>query len=651
MIALHQIHEALKGQSDDARYTAWAQLYQSSESEAFEECERIVGGTDPILKILFCRFLSHQPEEKAISFLVRMFEDRNSVVFEATRKAFTMNRFDKKLSHLVPLVSSKVRPASFYAIKQVAMGGHIQALSPILELIPGADPELLKVILGALRYLPDRRLLWNLEDFFSHRDEEIRSLTVLVYGAMAEENIRKAKSKLKMALYDTAPGIRQLSIWCLGRKYGHENLQDFMHFAKNDPDPKVRLEALSALSSFHKTWVVEFIIYQIVEEKDWRVLLKAWSVLLGFNGRVLLRGLKRALSSKNEAVQHRAVLYLAEYKRGHRGFYVYLTRQLIKAKKDRTKIVYLEALGIFGHLQAIPLLKKYLSENFLLAYTAMASILLILGHHRSIEMLPFLENPLLKPVLKQMVLRKIIKIELGRVYPEQVTTAVMGFLSDTTVNIRYLAAQVLVMTGQEQIVRPLFLMLLQETDASALKYLKESLLELVKKNPQMFLRLVASYRTDSKAVGFMIEVLDQTTWQGNQFLELIPLLFEAPLHLLDSSHAEKGMALVIKQMMAGSFGLLDLLTVVGELENRELFIDGLVRSLRQQPFEGGPLPMPLLETWFAEENGNMNRLLIELMGLSRYRGAIPLLVHFLCESRGKPYQPTIVGALRNLASC
>ena len=132
MIDIKEIRSHIKNGTEESRFTAWLTLYSSDEPEVNEEIKGILNGTDPILKILLARFLSHLNTEKAIHDLINLLEDENYVVHQAACKAFERNFFEQKNQKLFPLIYSRYGYVKEYAIETLAFSGYSLLVAPLL---------------------------------------------------------------------------------------------------------------------------------------------------------------------------------------------------------------------------------------------------------------------------------------------------------------------------------------------------------------------------------------------------------------------------------------------------------------------------------------------------------------------------------------
>ncbi|MDO8313480.1 MAG: hypothetical protein Q7T25_16235 [Sideroxyarcus sp.] len=204
MIDIAKLRRDIEGVGEDARFLAFMELYSSKDMEAQSEIDRIIQLRDPLVKLMFLRFLGRVAEERAVRYICWMMEDDNTVVVDAARRSFERNRFEKKLDALQYLLSSSHRGALLYAMDQLSQAGQIKILDRLLQMISDAtaDDQLLDAILMAMRYMPGRRGVETLLAFAADPRPHMRFRVVLACVSYCQAGIHRMHSCLVNFLKD-----------------------------------------------------------------------------------------------------------------------------------------------------------------------------------------------------------------------------------------------------------------------------------------------------------------------------------------------------------------------------------------------------------------------------------------------------------------
>ncbi|MBF0106807.1 MAG: hypothetical protein HQM16_15960, partial [Deltaproteobacteria bacterium] len=218
MINLQSIRQKIEGESEDARFIAWMELYGSDEKPAEAEINRIINGNDPILKILFCRFLSSAPEDRAADFLVRLLNDQNETVIENAIKAFDKNKLNNKTRKIIPILSAPTLKAQYFAIDRLTSAGVLLATEHLLRKMADAPETMLKAILSGFRFLNDKRVLYDVLPLTNDTREAIRFHALLATAALYESGQRQLHKFIISHLDDPSVEIRRLIVWTLRKK-------------------------------------------------------------------------------------------------------------------------------------------------------------------------------------------------------------------------------------------------------------------------------------------------------------------------------------------------------------------------------------------------------------------------------------------------
>jgi HEAT repeat protein len=642
-----RIQKDIAGASEDARFMAFLTLYESNDPDAKSEIVRIMTVSDPVQKLMLLRFLGHVTDARAIDYICQMLEDENHVVVDAAERAFDRNQYDKRLKILTPLIASSHRRAQLVAIDHVAHFGWAEALPLLISQLDNPDEELALALLSALRFLPSRSALMPIMKFMNHPNEQIRFRAVMALGVIYELFDLRLRGTLVQCLEDKSPQVRQAAVWSLRRKPQRRIVPMLMRMSAQDVDPMVRQEALLGLQSFPTISVIHHLLALHMSESNRMVALRCESVVLGMEHGPLLKSLSRIISRETGPVRDKAILLAAEFRRDSDEYYQSMVNELQNARADRDRVVYLEALGALGNPKASQVLLPYLRQSMVVAYVAMASLLKL--NDESLPFLDYLEDPQGSLLLKQMILRYLIRREqLVATHRGRLERCLLGFLESDNINMRYLAAQVLVGISGRAAQDAMLKTMRIETDPTSLRLLRNSLIDFFTKDPAGYVSFLHDKRHDADTFDTLCSIMGQLIWNGVDIVAQLPRLFS--YELLETGDVYIGCCSgwLSDQVIAGRVRLDD---VIRALEHT-IVIDVVLQKIVVQVGKVSGLRLDVSPTllWRRLEEGNdiERGAVIELMGMSYHRDSVPVLVSVVCSSQMSKFHTQAARALARI---
>ncbi|PIR21608.1 MAG: hypothetical protein COV45_02380 [Deltaproteobacteria bacterium CG11_big_fil_rev_8_21_14_0_20_47_16] len=644
---LQQIRRDIEGELEDARFLAFMSLYTSSEPGVQEEVDRIVNQNDPILKLMFLRFLSHVPERKAVGYICRLMENDNVVVSEAARHAFEQNRYEARLDILMPLIFSKIFYAQRFAIEFVGREGRMDAVEPLVTMAENANEALLLVILTTLRFLPSVSSIPITLHYINDQREEVRFRATLLCGELMDVEMKQLRSSLLSLLQDPSSRVRRAALWGLRRHPEKSDVEILIVIATKDSDPMVRQEAILGLAEFPNDRVIQMLLNILVTEKDRWVSLKCESVLLGMPSRYLIKGLNDVLAHAKGDVRNKAILLAADYQRGSPEYLKFLLKGLVNVASDKERIPYLEALGIFGSPDAVPILLMYVYGSPIVAYVAMTSLLKV--HPSPDTYLTYLEKPNTSSLIKQIVLRYLARKPLvDRTYRDRLVKCLMGFLRGDNINMRYLAAQVLINVTGEEAQEALLDTIEHETDPASLHLLRTSLTEFFTKDPQGFVDLLSRRRDSEFVFGEMGLLLQDVIWSSNDILAQLPSLLSPDFVKGNEVYLQNCVVWLADQILQGRVSLENVLKTIRGIPGVESVVVRLSKILVAHPDVRLTISADTCQRWLKTGDDASCAAIIDLMGIAHDVSSIPVLVSVVCNDALQPFRQNAVEALGRL---
>lgn len=636
MITFEEIRERILGPGEDARFLAWVEIYTSQDPHAPAELEKVFGGTDPLIKISFARFLSRYPQARAIQYLVRLLEDKNRVVHEAAKKAFERNGFEDRFRFLLPLVASPRRPAQYYAIEKLSQALIVDACPRFAKMLAGSDEKLLIHLLKALRYFSDERIYPYIQPYLKDEREEVRFRAVLCLGSLYEGGMRQVRRPYLDRLKDNAPAVRRAVLWGLNRKPDRRDVPLLAAISREDPDPLVRQEALRELLFFPSYKVIRYLLSLLGTEQEALVRLKIEGILYSFPERVFTKNLWKILKREKGAVQAKATLLLAEQKTGSTPLADRLIRKLERSQDPKERLLVIEALGVAAAPAAIPTLEKQLRADPLTGYAAIQALLKIWSRFpQAVHVARYLGDEQLTPLFRQTVLKELLKQPQKVQAGSALTTVLLKLLEDDNLNIRYLSAQVLAPHTDEEILGKMAEEILTEEDPAFQKFLRENLQAQLSQHPKWIGDLVAKYQKDPKAVLLFFNVIREAPIFGERLILLLRSLMEPPLQLHQGEPKELFRDLVGAFLVQHKLELKPFCEAIETIPGRDEILYLLAKALSKAPDLAQGVPIDLLKSWYEGETEQGKEAIVDLLSLGGEAGGLRFLTTLVCTEQEK----------------
>lgn len=501
---------------EDARYEAWVSLYrlQDNEQAAFESALKV---SPPVVRLLFARFLSQRNDDRALSLLRDLLFDHDALVVDAAKKAFDRNPDPRKWPRLLPVLEAPAAEARYYAMEKLAQGGVAQAITPLVAHLATAPDDEAVRILSALKYLPEKSLAVEIKPYLEHGAEAVRFGAVLVAASLYEHGISGSRDFLLQRLMrDDSPRVRQTAVWALRSRRYWRNADVFLKHSVSDPEALVRQECLLGLASFPSRRVVKHLLKILVTEKHRVVVLKGEAVLLSLPRGKLVRALKTIYRSGDRDLSIKAMLIFAEFEESSRPFFRYLMKGLTRARDERERLPFIEAIGILGRRDAIPMLESFLKVSPLTAYAAMNAILRIWGASSEFPLLRYFGDQELSPLIRQMAIKHFVKSGVAVVSDPKLLGLLVETLKSPHLNLRFLSALALARLPGKLAGVDLLNAFLAESDPSARRMLREGLVRMISEDASLVVVFASGGAAHLEAVAaFLVDAhLERVTFQS-----------------------------------------------------------------------------------------------------------------------------------------
>ncbi|MBI2501419.1 MAG: HEAT repeat domain-containing protein [Deltaproteobacteria bacterium] len=425
---------------------------------------------------------------------------------------------------------------------------------------------------------------------------------MLVLGALYELGMEPSRKYLTQSLTDPSPRVRRVILWCLKKDFSRKNLRSFLHFSAEDPDPLVRQEALLGLRHFNSRNVVGHLLAVLVREKERLVKLQCEGVLLGMPEKELVRSLRRLLGKQDEKLRAKALLLLAEFQPDSEELYRLVTERLQRSPHDRGKLPFIEALGLFNLAKVIPHLEKELKGSGPLAYAAMTSLVRLWDKGIKVDLLRYLSDLQISPLLKQIILRSFVRKGASFLASQDLLKILTQFLKD-------------------------------ENNQASLKFMKEGIFQTLWRDPRQLVDAIARYRTHPEVIALFFSALKERPVSGDQFLSLLKSLALPPVGLFSSEYRHLGNDLIRFYLSHKKITLTSLLECLSDLSERWESLSSLTAFLEKEPDLRVALSADLVRQWLSDPEEDHQRTIVSLLGFSEGYEATQPLVEIVCDDQ------------------
>ncbi len=630
--SIEEVRKDIDGTNEEHRFSAWLTLYSASEPEAIAEVEEIITGNDPIKKILFSRFLGNIHEEKADYYLSLLLCDDNIDVFKEARKAFDKNPNPNKLDLLYPLIEHPKRHVQFFAIESLSTHHKYNILDRLIPLLREADDELKVVILRAFEKMPSPTVIQYTWRLLNSSNEEIRFRALLVFYALSEINALPTQKIFLDMLNDLSPRVRQTALWSIRNNPPKSYLKFIYDLLHKDSDPIIRKLCVRLLSHYKTVKTVDHLFKVAVNEKTIIVRLKAESTLSSMPYSLLRKSFSKYLNHKDEKIRHKAILLLAAQRKRDLEHFNYMLSNIPKNLDIKDSVIFIEALGIIGHINGIPILEKYLYDNSpLLSYTAATALTKIYDIDNVPNVINILKNDKINNQIKQAIFIFLKRKSNPDYYSEGLIATILPYLHHENQIIRYISAECFFNVSNEEIIPQLFKALIAENHHSNKEILEDVIISILRNHPGSYGQYFQDNTSNKESIHNLLYILKKDILdQESRSVELFQLLSQ-PNNLLETPYKENAVNLVFSLISKYRLTFSDLFQNISDQPSIESLIISLSEKLKQQPDTEIHFPIKTIEQWFESENKNFIESLIYMLSLSKQKEVVQLLSRKLCQ--------------------
>lgn len=630
------LKERILQSSDDEQFELWNEIFQdgtSGTSHAESDIMNIVNSDEIALQISLCRFLALKEHLTAVELLCRLMLSDNRIVEERAIKSFLKNKHPEKNHTLAGLIlPTTPKSCLLFAIETTCASGVTESLIPLLDLLSSTSTpmDVIEKILQGLRHIPDRRIWVSIQSFLHHEHEPYRFFALGVLGAMYERGFSRARPHLIHSCNDKSSRIRQASIWILRRSPKWRDERLLWTVIHSDRDAQVRQEAILGLVNFpsHRNIVRLVELFKVDPEPI--VHLKVQALLLALPPKAVIRSLINILDSNAVDLKPIALKLFAYFEHDTTQALRYLQKLFKKSNSDKDRIHIIETIGSLKSSEAYVWLEQFLHSTPLVSYTAMSAMVRIWGNNSHFPILKYLRDESLAEPVRQIALKHFVKTSHRQDYHIDIIHFFVKLLDSNQLNVRYLASTGLAKSNDKRIFMPFVLSLLNETDLTAIRLLKHSIIQMIKEHPLETIPLLAQVSNIQYAQETLLQLLVDAHYSREQILEIWQPLLDvfSGESIIASMH--KLCLLVLPLIKNHSLNLDSLLDAIQSESIRHLFISSILAHLRTD-FKIRIHPPTRYYENKLRNLQTIHDFEIELLRYTIGTEALPILTRILCE--------------------
>ena len=522
------LESRLKSQDESVRYQIFLDLYHSEAAPGSFRIEDLLAMDDPIVKLIFMRYLEEIPDRKAAEWLLALRADSNPVVRQNALRCFTKNQYGKKYVLLRPDILSPDLELRRVALDFLSKRRDYFILPTLLVQLAESGPEMQADLLKALRYLPDARVRDAVLPLADSPDETVR---LQALRALLETQRHAGSVPREVFLnhaWDPSEKVRKASLMALELYSSRKIALFFLKKAQSEDSMENRVRAIDALASFPDPEWVEPLVRFILQEVHSHLKLAAEVALKRFPVKAACRGLLPLLESHNPAVGIRSALLLAEINGDDPAVRKRLLKLWRKTQGTSEQLSMLNVLRELGGEEVTAILAGLLKGPAIIAYSAAGALVRLWSEKTGGEILVILDDDSIHTQVKQTLLQAVSQYGPPEPARDRLFDWIAGVFSGTNINFRYLGAQILAWYPLDRVLPVLIRHLPAESDETTVETIDSILIRKLDRNPMPLIRALEDDPKNAAAFPHACRIFSEGYWKKEHVPELLNFLLKNP---------------------------------------------------------------------------------------------------------------------------
>ena len=618
--------------SELERYDAFLTLFRSQEPQDIESLAALYRSQDPVVPLILLHYLAEIPEKEAIEPILLLLASDNQVVARAAARAYQLNHHPTKARQLNALVLSRNDFACRFAIRTLSRAGFMDCLPLILRDLPDRGGAVLKEMLDAVRYLPDRRSLPVLTPLCASPHEPTRYRAVLALTEIQRRYTALPAEFFLAKTRDDSERVRRAALDVL-QTYPKRNVAElFLAQALDRAEPEsTRERAVRSLSIFPSPLWVPPLCKLYTDEDSAQIRLAVEIALRSFPAAALRKGLLPLIEGDDASARRDAALLAAQFLPDDP-----LVREAVIAlwrkSSDMEALDLAEALRELGGKEARGLLIEAVTRSPLLAAAAANALGRMRLGDDAQTILALLSYPKTSTSAKHAFLSHWARHGIDENLRRELLPWLISNLEDSVVNTRYLSLETLVWYPLSDKLPAILGLLTRETITDTVRSATTQIVKGLGRDPRPLLRALREHPGRAMLVGHSVRILTGQSWDPRSVPEVLDILRRPPLELFAAS-PETFLTVCIHFLRDSSLSFESLWEMLDTPERRLLFMRMLASFLAGAGRTIPPLPVAMLASHLAGGGPEERTLLYEVLSRDSHPDAIEQLAVLLLREK------------------
>ncbi len=588
------------------RYDAFLRLYRSPDPEDEQTLRRLCRSRNPLVPLILLQYLEEIPEKPAVEAILELIEGDAEVVARSAMTAYARNHYTGKARLLKQLVLSSAPLACRFAVRTLSRAGFMEILPLILRELSDRQGAVRTEMIGALRFLPNRRSIPALSAIVRspREDEPTRYLALHVLTAL-QQRLNALPIRFFVAMSrDESERIRRLAIEALQRFPSKSVAPMLLETALKAGEPEEsRVRAIRAMASFASEAWLRPLVEASANGDTQTLRLAAEISIRSFPLKILRGGLPPLLHDPEPSVRQQAGVLLAEFL----GEDPAVERALLDSWRgggEERKMELIDALRALGSPSVEEILAESALKKGVLSYSSAAALAHLRGPGKAAARL--LKGSALPALNRQVLLGRFARRSPMESVRMELLPVLMADLQSPIVNIRYLAVQALSWYRVDDILLPLTALLDHEEDGEVARTASRLILKGLKSDPRPFMTVLKNRRRESAAMIRACRILGGARWDPAFAVEITK-----DLAAFLEGHPRLLAATLVRFLEQGTLPLEHLWPIL--IGKEGLFLRLLASGMRSPRRRFPPLPHDFLTRKLFQAAAPLRRLHYELL--------------------------------------
>ncbi len=509
---LHKLLHGILSDDWNARVQSQAALMTLTDPASVVEFNDILDKNVSLQCIYFCQFLGKTLFSNGIDYLIPFLSDERERVQQEAMWAF--DRYiesekieeKKKVVFLVHVLHKAGEKGKIYAAECLGKYSKQEGAPYLIEALKDPSPHVRLASIESLRQIGNLNAGPYIAQHVNDEDFHIRYAACFALG---EFKSRAFWKNILPLLEDKKMSVRQAAVWTLARMHPKKSIKYIVHRLQTDPAPLVRIEAAKRLGKIQSHEVVNPLFTAYTHDQDQNVKSAANYALDNLETNTKLKIFIKNIKINDPQIKV-AILYKIALTKTKKAFDVIYKTYKRNEKEPQIQAACCECFGVLEDKEALPILKKALQSNAVIAYSALRALSIILGDEEKHLIISLLSDEKLSDVQKQIVLQFILKkVTDGKLYLDVgLSELLKNLILSSNVNTSYLAIRTLAESSDFSAITAILEMSQKTKDQEHKKKCLNSIETILRGNPLPLLKFLHEKFLSAELKNAIFQCLD-----------------------------------------------------------------------------------------------------------------------------------------------